>query len=290
MISVFYIGVIVVLVLIWFLFYRSQSPNYKGKYEGKVVVITGASSGIGAELAKQLASYKPKLVLAARSVDKLETLKTECEKLGAQEVLLVNTDVSVKEDCKKLIEKTVEKFKGINVLFLNAGVGQMCQVAKIEDPEIMNTIFQTNFFGAVNTAYYALPYLRESKGHIAVTSSVTSKLVVYGASIYCASKSALNSFFDTLRKEEKQIKITLLCPGFVPTDVIKNSLTGDGKPSGKTSKLSFQMDLKPAVKLMISSVASNKMEVWYTLGGTLLMTLRGAFPNSIDRLMGYFKL
>jgi len=282
--------VAVILVAIWFLFFRVPAPNYKSKYEGKVVVITGASAGLGAELAKQLSPYKPKLVLAARTVDKLATLKTECEKLGAQEVLLVATDVSINEDCKKLVEKTIEKFKTINVLFLNAGVGQMCQVSKIQSPDVMEQIMRTNYFGAVNTAFYALPYLRESKGHIAVTSSVVSKLIVFGASSYCASKAALNSFFDTLRKEERNVRITILCPGFVDTDVVKNSLTGDGSASGKSNKLSFAMELKPAVRLMISSVASNRWEVWYTFGATVLMTLRGAFPNSIDRLMGYFKL
>jgi len=255
------------------------------------VVITGASSGIGYELAKQLSAYKPKLVLAARTIDKLKELKEECEKLGAKEVLLIATDVSNREDCKQLIEKTVAHFNSIDVLFLNAGVGQACRVGQITDPEVMEQIMRTNYFGSVYPAYYALPHLRTSKGHIVVTSSVVSKLIVFGASSYCASKAALNAFFDTLRKEEgKLIKVTVLCPGFVPTDVVKNSLTGDGSASGKSNKLAFAMGLKPAVQLMISSVASNKMEVWYTLGGTVLMTLRGAFPNAIDRLMGFFKL
>lgn len=95
MIPLFYGVIIAILFAIWFLFFRYPAPNYKAKYEGKVVVITGASSGLGAELAKQLSAYKPKLVLAARTVDKLETLKSECEKLGAQEVSIMNNSFHI---------------------------------------------------------------------------------------------------------------------------------------------------------------------------------------------------
>jgi len=176
-------------------------------------------------------------------------------------------------------------------LFLNAGIAQSSLISAVSNPDSLNQIMNTNFFGSIDTAYYALPYLKESKGHIAVTSSVVSKLSLRGASVYCASKAALNSFFDTLRKEERDIKITILCPGFVPTSVIKNAVNGEGKATNKQGgKLPFAMELKPAVRLMIDSVASNKMEVWYTFGATVLMTLRGAFPNAVDRLMGYFKL
>jgi len=277
-----------VLFLIWFFLFKSPSPNYKKKFENKVVVITGASSGIGYELAKQLSAYHPKLVLAARTVDKLETLKQECETLGAKEVLLVATDVSKTSDCKNLVEQTVKKFNVIDVLFLNAGVALATTVQKAENPEVLAQIMKTNYFGATETAFYALPHLRDSGGHIVVTSSVVSKLVLRGASAYCASKAAVNSFFDCLRKEERNINITIVCPGYVPTEVVANSLTGDGSKSGRSHKLHFPMQLKPAVQLMISSVASNKMEVWYTLPATILMSLRGGFPNAIDRLMGKF--
>jgi len=81
-------------------------PNYRRKFQGKVVVITGASSGIGEELARQVSKFKPKLVLAARRVDRLEDLKKKCLELGAEEVLMVATDVSIKDDCKKLIHET----------------------------------------------------------------------------------------------------------------------------------------------------------------------------------------
>jgi len=283
------VGIIfTVILLVWFFLFKSPSPNYKKKFENKVVVITGASSGIGFELAKQLSVHHPKLVLAARTVDKLETLKQECEKLGAKDVLLVATDVSITSQCKNLVEQTVKKFETIDVLFLNAGVALATTVKKVQDPDVLAQIMRTNYFGATETAYYALPYLRTSRGHIVVTSSVVSKLVLYGTSAYCASKAAVNSFFDCLRKEEKDIKVTIVCPGYVPTEVVSNSLTGDGSKSGRNHKLHFPMALKPAVQLMISSVASNKMEVWYTIPATILMSLRGAFPNAMDRLMGKF--
>jgi short-subunit dehydrogenase len=271
--------------------FRSPKANYKTKFENKVIVITGASSGLGYELAKELSKYRPKLVLAARGIDKMKTLKTECEQAGAMEVFLVQTDVSIRKDCENLIQATIQKFGAINVLYLNAGVGQATRVSDIKDPSVLQKVMDTNFFGAINTAYYALPHLRATKGHIVVTSSIVSQLTLRGASAYCASKAAVSSFFDTLRKEEKDIKITILCPGYVPTDILNNSLTGDGSAKGKNSQeLSFMTPLDKAVRIMIDSCARNKAAVWFPMGASILMSIRGAFPNAIDRIMIKFRL
>jgi len=149
----------------------------------------------------------------------------------------------------------------------------------------------TNYFGSTEVAYFALDHLRQSKGHIVVTSSVVSKLIIPGGSAYCASKAAVNSFFDALRIEECRngIKVTTICPGYVPTDIVANSLKGDGSRHGTNEALHFAMSLDGAVKKMIHATVSNKMEVWYTLPGTIAMTLRGAFPNLVDRLVNRVK-
>lgn len=283
----FYIVVSLALVAAaWFFFFRSPAPNYDRKYKDKVVVITGASSGIGWELAQKLSKFRPKLVIAARSEGKLNELKDICIKQGAKEVLTVVTDVSKRADCKNLVDKAVEKFNAIDVLFLNAGVSQAAKV-KDSTPEVLDQIMKTNYSGAVDTAFYALPALRKSKGHIVVTSSVVQRLVMAGTSAYCASKAAVSAFFDCLRIEESRagVKVTVLCPGFVPTGVVENSLTGNGEKFGKTKSLPFRMELGPAVQLAIDAVASNKLEVWYTLPATAIMMLRGFAPNLCDRIM-----
>eukprot|EP01126_Amoeba_proteus_P010084 TRINITY_DN13910_c0_g1_i5.p1 TRINITY_DN13910_c0_g1~~TRINITY_DN13910_c0_g1_i5.p1 ORF type:complete len:162 (+),score=29.93 TRINITY_DN13910_c0_g1_i5:561-1046(+) len=147
-------------------------------------------------------------------------------------------------------------------------------------------IMRTNYFGATETAMFALEALRKSQGHIVVTSSVVSRLVNTGCSAYCASKAALNAFFDCLRIEEFKsgIKVTIICPGFVPTNIVENSLTGTGEKSGKKKSLPFRMELIPAVQKAVDTVASDKLEVWYTFSGTLAMMLRGVAPNFTDRL------
>lgn len=117
------------------------------------------------------------------------------------------------------------------------------------------------------------------------SSQDCSFLTSLGASAYCASKAAVSAFFDCLRTEEKDIRVTVLCPGFVPTNVVSNSLTGKGEKFGKTKNLPFRMELSPAVQLAIDAVASNKLEVWYTIPATLIMMLRGIAPNLSDRLM-----
>jgi len=278
-------------VAVWFFFFRTPEPSkaaYEKKFRGKVVLITGASSGLGKELAEQLSVYAPKLVLVARQVDKLNELKASCEKLGAEQVFVIQADVSKPEDCKKLVEDTVAHFSDIHVLFLNAGVAQSDRIRNVKDPSVLKQIMDTNYFGSTNVAFYALPAIRKTKGHIVVTSSVVSKLIMVGGAAYCASKAAVNSFFDCLRIEEFKngVKVTIVCPGYVPTDILKNSLNGEGQPQKETGKaLKFAMGLKPAVQKMIHSCVSNKLEVWYTLQGTLAMGFRGAFPNLFDRIV-----
>jgi len=98
-------------------------------------------------------------------------------------------------------------------------------------------------------------------------------------------------FFDTLRKEERDIKITILCPGYVPTEIMNNSLTGDGSAKGKSSgELGFSTPLKKAVRIMIDSCAQGKHAVWFPFTASIFMSIRGAFPNAVDRLMKQFKL
>jgi short-subunit dehydrogenase len=276
-------GVLVVMVLM-----RLMKPrgNAKRKFGGKVVVITGASSGLGEELSIQLSKFAPKLVLAARRIDRLEELKKRCLTAGAAEVLLVQTDVSKQEDCKRLIDDTLAKLKTIDVLFLNAGVAMSTTLFKASTPDVLENVMKINYHGAVNTAFYALPMLRKSNGHIVVTSSVMSTFITRGTSAYAASKAALNAFFDSLRLEEKRnkVNVTIICPGHVETEIQKKSLGADGKPlnSDDTKKLGFEVSLNDAVRQMIDATASNEWRRVYTLGGKFFVRLRAAFPQWFD--------
>jgi len=280
----------IITAVIAYVTYRAvlrPKPNYKKKFTGKVVVITGASSGIGEELAVQLSAFKPKLVLAARRVDRLEELKKKCIAKGAEEVLLVATDVAVKDECKKLVDQTVAKFGGIDVLYCNAGIGMASTLFKLQSPDVLEQVMSVNFNGAVNTTFYALPYLRKSNGHIIVTSSVFSYFISRGTSAYAASKAAVNSFFDSVRLEEarNKVKVTVICPGHVATEIQKQAMGSDGKPIGKqeSQNLGFEVSLHDAAKIMIDSTAYEEWRVIYTYGGDFFCRLRAVFPELFDR-------
>jgi len=283
-------GVIVTLFLLLRLIRSGGNPQKK--FGGKVVIITGASSGLGEELAVQLSKYAPKLVLAARRVELLDKLKKRCEDSGATEVLAVATDVGKKEDCQRLVQAAVKKFGAIDVLFCNAGIAMSTTLFKAESPDVLEDVMRINYHGAVNTAFYALPELRKSAGHIVVTSSVLAFIITRGASAYAASKAALNSFFSTLRLEEKRnrVKVTIVCPGHVDTDLQKFMLGPDGKPvhQTETRNLGFRVPLTDAVRRMVRATAANEELVIYTFGANVLCRLRAAFPVFVDNLLARF--
>ncbi len=152
----------------------------------KVVIITGASSGIGKALAENFAERNAKIVLAARSLDKLKELESRL-KVKASGILTVKTDVSREEDCMNLIKKTVEKFGAINILINNAGIS-MRAVFQDVDLSVIKQLMDINFWGTVYCTKYALPYLLKSKGSVVGVSSIAGYKGLPGRAGYSASK------------------------------------------------------------------------------------------------------
>jgi short-subunit dehydrogenase len=281
--------------------------DYQKKFGNKVVVIVGASSGVGEELALQISEYHPKLVLAARSLDKLEEIKKKCETRGATSVITVKADVTSQDDCKRIIDETIDKFQKLDVLFLNAGIGLSSTLYKMKEPGPLRSVLETDFLGAVNTAFYALPALRTSKGHIVVTSSGYGKLPGLGISAYSASKHALHGFFDCLRAEESRnnIHVTLVCPGYINTPIYDRALGGDGNPVGSVKNNALGGDGKPvapmkknafltwtetplrqSVKNILQATAANKTEVYFPFLVNFAVRLRGIIgPSLFDWLV-----
>jgi len=286
-----YILLGIIAVLIGLKFVQSVgSPNYKRKFEGKCVVIIGASSGIGEELAVQVSKFKPKLVLAARRMNNLKEVEKRCIAAGAASVTLFPADVTKKEDCRGIIEKVVDRHGTIDVLFLNAGIGLTATLYSFKEPETLEKVFNVDFYGAMYPAFYALPHLRESQGHIVVTSSVYGKLPGKGVSAYCAAKHALHGFFDSLRIEESRnrVRVTLVCPGYVSTPIHDNSLGGDGKQVGSHKKGSLfwtEIPLNKAAGAILRATASNEKEIVMPLFCQVAASLRGILgPPLFDRL------
>ncbi|QIA08720.1 SDR family oxidoreductase [Draconibacterium halophilum] len=200
----------------------------------KVVVITGASSGIGKALAEKYAAEGFNLVLAARRIERLETLK---ERLTNVEVLPVKTDVSNEEDCKHLIDKAVERFGKINILINNAGIS-MRAVLEDVDTEVLRKVMDVNYWGTVYCTKYALPYLLEQKGSVVGVISTGGYIGLPGRTGYSSSKFAVRGFLDTLRVENLRsgLHVLVAAPGFTASEIRETALVADGSHQGKTPR------------------------------------------------------
>ena len=206
------------------------------KLKGKVVVITGASSGIGEAMAKEYAKVGAKVVLGARQADKLEALCKAIEADGG-EAAWIATDVTKQEDCKALIDLAVERFGGIDVMICNAGISMRALFDDL-DLSVLHRLMDVNFWGTVYCTKYALPYLQKSKGSLVGISSVAGIHGLPGRTGYSASKFAMTGFLETIRIEnlKKGLHVMVACPGFTASNVRFSALTADGSQQGETPR------------------------------------------------------
>ena len=188
----------------------------KRSFSGKIVVLTGASVGIGRELALQLAVERPKLVLAARDAAKLEDVAGRCRELGA-ETLVAPTDVAREEACGELVRRALAAFGGVDVLLLNAGQDMWTRLDELAEPSVLERVQRVNYLGPAWITWHALSPLQASRGRIVVVSSLAGLTGVPTRTGYAASKHALHGFFDSLRCElaGTGVTVTLVCPDFV---------------------------------------------------------------------------
>jgi dehydrogenase/reductase SDR family protein 7B len=209
-----------------------------GYFDNKVVWITGASSGIGEALAKTFSKQQVRLVLSSRREDELIRVKAACG-LPEEDILILPLDISDHGSLEAAVQTVIGRFGQIDILINNAGLSHW---SKIKDTtlEVIKTILNVNFLGSVGLTKAVLPYMLDKKrGHIVVISSILGKIVTPKQGAYNASKHALQGFFDTLRAETSGggIKVLLVCPGFVRTNVAKNSLDRNGQPINKDNNL-----------------------------------------------------
>ena len=204
-------------------------------FKDKVIIITGASSGIGLATAKLFASLDAKVVMAARSFDKLEMIKAEMP--TPANILCVKTDVSVEEDCKNLIDKTMETFGRIDILVNNAGISMRAMFRDLK-LDVIRRLMDTNFWGTIYCTKYALPYLLESKGSVVGVISTAGYLGLPGRTGYSASKFAIRGFLSTLRVEHRYdgLHVMVFAPGFTASNIRNMALLADGSPQGMTPR------------------------------------------------------
>ncbi|MCU4166348.1 SDR family oxidoreductase [Carboxylicivirga caseinilyticus] len=231
----------------------------------KVIIITGASSGIGLACAKEFAGRGAKLALAARSEDKLQDIKTELQEKGT-EVITIKTDVSVEADCKHMIDETVKAFGKIDILINNAGIS-MRALFKDVDLSVIKQLMDVNFWGTVYSTKYALPYLLEQKGSVVGVSSIAGYVGLPARTGYSSSKFAMHGFLEALRVENLKtgLHVLIAAPGFTASNVRKAALTADGTNQGETPRKEEKM-------MTAEEVASHMAKAIIKRKPTLILT------------------
>lgn len=259
----------------------------KQDFSENVVIITGASSGIGEQIAMKLAEQGAWLVLAARDADKLQEVANSCSHLGAK-VIVVPTDVSDKTQCQKLIERTIEKYGRIDTLINNAGFAVAAKFTHMTDLSVFERIIQVNFLGGVYCTHYALPYLIKSRGRLVAVSSLRGKLPSGTADGYGASKHAMAEFYASLRNElsETGVSVTVIYPSWVKTGITGRALKADGTKKGEVSVHENNgMPADRCAKIIVAAAGRRKREVVMTLEGKLGLWLRLIAPSLVDRIL-----
>jgi short-subunit dehydrogenase len=249
----------------------------------KVVIVTGASSGIGFATAKEFARQGARVVLAARNTQAIQSLEATLKKEG-HEAMAVTTDISRPEDCRILIEKTLEQYGGIDILINNAGISMRALFQNVQ-LDVLKRLFDVNFWGAVYCTQYALPSLIRNKGSVVGVSSVAGFVGLPGRTGYSASKYALHGFLETLRIENLKngLHVLILCAGFTKSDIRKKALTADGTMQGFTPREEEKMMTPEEVaKAIFRAVRRRRNYVILTLEGKLTAIVKRIAPRFLE--------
>jgi len=256
------------------------------QFKEKVVVVTGASSGIGRALAHEYASQGASVVAAARSKDKLLSLEAEL-KSSAGKILVVVTDVSLEEDCKNLIDTTISHFGRIDVLINNAGISMRALFEDL-DLTVVRKLMDVNFWGTVYCSKYALPYLLESHGSLVGVSSVAGYKGLPGRTGYSASKYAMQGFLEVVRTEnlKRGLHVLIACPGFTSSNIRNTALAADGTQQGESPRdENKMMSAEKAAERIARAIKKRKRTLVLTTEGRLIVLINKVFPATLERMI-----
>ncbi len=256
-------------------------------FSGRVIAITGASEGIGAELARQMSGKAVWLALAARNLEKLEAVAAECRARGA-EAVAIRCDVSVEGDCRNFIATAVRKYSSLDILVNNAGVSGHASFEEVSDFGWYETMMRVNYMGGLYCTSHALPHLKKRRGQIVAISSLAGKVGIPGRTAYSPTKAAQALFFEALRLElqESGVDITIVYPGVVATDIRLHGFGPDGRPAGKSGlKEDKAMPVEECVRQIIAATLARDRELVMTLQGKIGLWLKLAFPKVVDRMI-----
>jgi dehydrogenase/reductase SDR family member 7B len=256
-------------------------------FKDKTIWITGASSGIGEALVKKLAQSNSNLVLSSRNIDSLKNLVQQIN-YPEEKYLLLPFDLKANFDGKALSQSVIEKFGRIDLLINNGGQSQRSESLQTSE-DIEKDLMQINYFAHVKLSKAVLPYMiKNNQGYIVVISSIAGKFGFYLRSTYSAAKHALHGYFESLRLEtEKQgVKILLVCPGKIKTNVSVNAVTESGTTHAQMDPSHENaMSAEACADQIIQGIIKNKQEV--LIGGKEILTvyLKRFFPRLLGKIL-----
>lgn len=257
-------------------------------FQHKRVWITGASSGIGEALAHALARRKAHLILSARNEPELNRVAAECTALGAASVLVQPLDLAQHGQIPGIAETVLKQIGKLDILFNNGGISQR-SLAVETDLSVDKKLMDVNYFGTVALSKAVLPnMLTHQLGHFVTITSLTGKFGSPYRSSYAAAKHALHGFFDSLRAElgNTNIRVTLVCPGFVRTNVSINALTGSGSALGTMDEATDKgMAPDDLAEKILKAVAKGKEEVYFGGKEVLAVYLKRFFPLYLSAIL-----
>ncbi len=255
------------------------------EFKNKIVIITGASSGIGEALALAFGQLGARVVLGARSAEKLTAVAETIRQNGGSAVCCP-TDVTQEEDCQRLIQTAIDTWGGIDILICNAGISMRAILDDVQ-LDVLRRLMEVNFWGTVYCTKYALPYLQQSHGTVVGVSSVAGLHGLPGRTGYSASKYAMTGFLETVRIEnlKKGLHVMIACPGFTASNVRFAALTADGTSQGKTPREEGKMmSAAEVAQRIIRGIRRRKRLVLMEYEGRCTHFIKKFAPALLDRL------
>jgi len=257
-------------------------------FQDKAVFITGASAGIGAELARALAAQGARVAIAARREDRLLALKTELEEQGANVVAHV-CDVTNRAEIDAAVDQTVQAFGGIDMTIANAGFGLNGLFANL-DTDAFRRQFDTNVFALIDTIYATLPHLEASHGRLGLVSSVLGRFTMPAMSAYCASKFAVCGLAEGLYYElrERGVSVTCINPGVIESEFRQRDQTGSVNPELEDPAPPWiRVPTDKAARAMLRALAARRPEATISVHGKLLTAAARHFPRTFRALTAF---
>lgn len=252
-------------------------------FKDKVVIVTGASSGIGRATALEFARNGSKVVIAARSAIRLASLVKEISDLGAEALPCV-TDVSREDDCRKMVEAAVSRFGTVDILVNNAGISMKALFDDV-DITVLKRLMDVNFWGTVYCTKYALPYIVSNKGSIVGVSSTAGFHGLPGRTGYSASKFAMHGFLETLRIEnmKEKLHVMIIAPGFTASEIRRNALLADGTAQGNSPREEKKLGSPDHVaRWVLKGIRKKKRNKIMTWAGRFTALLQRIIPAVVD--------